>query len=218
MLLKSCLGGKFILWSVSHFSQKCWGTEGLLILGGKKGRKGRFSPLPPIPWKCTALVIEKGMCCWQGYGRRADEDLLRTCTAIGITGADPPESSLGWLGKGKHTLPNSSERLKTTECPENPERLGKIFLLQPIKPHMLFMAGLALFAQRLGLEAQAVNSILSPLSNLPFSRHFITWHPLMSLLSDHRDVQPHLMFTSYATGIWVIDASTAKARADAKGQ
>lgn len=38
-LLKSCLGGKFILWSVSHFSQKCWGKEGLLILGRGGGKR-----------------------------------------------------------------------------------------------------------------------------------------------------------------------------------
>lgn len=88
--------------------------------GEKRGRKGRFLPLPPTSWKCTVLVIEKGMCCWQGHGRRADEDLMRICTAFGLKEADASEGSLGWLGKGKHTLPNSSGRLKTTECPEGP--------------------------------------------------------------------------------------------------
>lgn len=128
------------------------------------------------------------MCSWRGHGRRADEDLMRICTAFGIAGADASEGILGWLGKGKYTLPNISGSLKTTECSKNPSRTGKSSLLKPLKPHLLFMAGLALFAQRLRLEAHAANSILSPLSSLSFSRCFITWHPLLPLLSDYRNV------------------------------
>lgn len=69
----------------------------------KGDRKGRFLPLPPISWKSTVIVIEKGMCCWQGHGRRADENLMRICTAFGITGAGASEDSwAGWAKENAH--------------------------------------------------------------------------------------------------------------------
>lgn len=52
---------------------------------------------------------------------------MRICTLFGIAGADASEGNLGWLDKGKYTLPNSSGRLKTTECPENSSRIQEEF-------------------------------------------------------------------------------------------
>lgn len=72
LTLQKLLGRKVYFMEVSHFSQRGWGKEGLSILGKKQVERAGFFPC--VPWKCVVLVIEKGMCCWQGHSRRAGED------------------------------------------------------------------------------------------------------------------------------------------------
>lgn len=86
--------------------------EGRSINSWKKtGRESRVFSLCPLEMRCACnrernvLLAGPQQKGWWGSE-------TKICTAFGITGTDVPDRSLGWLGEGKHTLPNSSERSK----------------------------------------------------------------------------------------------------------
>lgn len=86
--------------------------EGRSINSWKKtGRESRVFSLCPLEMRCACnrernvLLAGPQQKGWWGSE-------TKICTAFGITGTDAPDRSLGWLGEGKHTLPNSSERSK----------------------------------------------------------------------------------------------------------
>lgn len=76
LALQRLLGGKVYFMECFSVLSETMGGRKIYQFWRKTGRENRVF-FPPVPWKYVVLVIEKGMCCWQGHGRRAAEDPMR---------------------------------------------------------------------------------------------------------------------------------------------